>query len=315
MSKKRSLLKSPGFWLGVLGSAAISAGVAYYLNNKETVDFYLRLYGAKRRADQFYGHYPHITKNIQYCETQSLDVYQPESGSGYPVLLYIYGGSWMSGNKELYAPAAQLLMPHGMVLVMPNYTLHPQAHYQQQVQEVAASIAWTLENAERFGGDPKRIIVCGHSAGGHLSSLALLDNRWLAPFGHSVAEIAGLMLISGVYDLTAQMDYELAKRSTGQLLLDHFEGEVNFALASPLAYVRPGLPPIRLLHGDADTTVPLSISETFYAALLAAGNPVDFSVYPKVGHSDILFRALSENPSRLINDMVAFVESCPPVSK
>jgi acetyl esterase/lipase len=313
MSKKRSLIERPGFWAGVVGSAAMSAGVAYYLYHKEDVDFYIRLYQAKRRADKFYAQYPHVIKDIPFCETQSLDVYRPESGSGFPVLLFIYGGSWMSGNKELYSPAAQLLIPHNVVMVVPDYTPHPAANYQQQVSEVAASIAWTLENIEKYGGDPNHIIVCGHSAGGHLSALALLDDSWLAKLGHHFSEIAGYMALCGVYDVDAQMAYELAKGRTGQLLLDHFEGEQNFALASPLAYVRPGFPPIALIHGDADTTVPLSISETFYAALLAAGNQVSFTVYPKVGHADILFRALSENPSRLITQMVDYVKTVKPV--
>lgn len=315
MSKNRSFLQQPSFWLGLAGAAALSAGVAYYIYNKEDIEFYIRLYQTKLRADKFYGQYPYLTRNIPYCDTQSLDVYQPESGNGYPVLLYIYGGSWVSGNKELYAPAAQLLMPHGLVVVVPNYTLHPQAYYAQQVEEVAASIAWTLENIEQYGGDPRRVVVCAQSAGGHLASLALLDEHWLGRLGHRLSEIAGFMGLSGVYDIPAQMDYERAKGREGRLLIDHFEGEENFALASPLAYVRPGLPPIHLIHGDADTTVPISISETFHAALLGTGNQSSLSVYSGGGHADILFRALSEEPSRLIMDMVNFVNRCPPVGE
>jgi len=291
----------------------MSAGVAYYLYHKEDVDFYFNLYRAKRRADKFYSQYPHLVKNIPYCPTQNLDVYRPESGSGYPALLYIYGGSWVSGNKELYAPAAQLLVPEGLVFVVPGYTLHPQAHYQQQVSEVAASIAWTLENIEQYGGDPKRVIVCAQSAGGHLATLALLDPQWLGRTGHSLSEIAGIMSLSGVYDVGRQMEYERAKGNTGQLLLDHFEGEQNFAIASPMAYVRPGLPPIHLVHGDADTTVPMSISDGFYAALREADNAVTYSVYKGRGHADILFRALSENPSQLIGEMLDFVKKVKPV--
>lgn len=312
MPSKRSLWQQPGFWLGVAGAAALSAGVSYYLSNKQEVDFYINLFKAKRRADAFYQSYPQLTKNVPYCATQTLDVYQPELGSGYPVVHYIYGGSWVSGNKELYATAAQLLLPHNLVVVVPTYTLHPQAHYAQQVEEVAASIAWTLENVSRFGGDPRRVVVCAQSAGGHLAALALLDDRWLSPLGHHLSEIAGLLSLSGVYDIGAQMAYERAKGSDGKLLLDHFEGEENFALASPLAYVRPGLPPIGLIHGDADTTVPLSISETFHAALLGTGNQSSLTVYKGGGHADILFRALAENPSRLITEMVDFVAHCPP---
>ncbi len=313
--KKKSILERPGFWLGVAGAAVVSAGAAYYLYHKDDIDFYVRLYFAQRRANKFYAEYPSLVKNIPYTPTQTLDVYRPETGEGLPVLLYIYGGSWVSGNKELYAPAAQLLMPHGLVLVVPNYSLHPQAHYQQQVTEVADSIAWTLENIEKYGGDKRRVIVCAHSAGGHLASLALLDERWLARTGHHLSEIAGLLSISGVYDIAHQMDHEHSKGRDGKLLREHFEGEQNFALASPLAYVRPGLPPIHLIHGDADRTVPIGISETFHAALLASGNAATYNVYKGGGHSEILFEALTENPSKLIAEMVAFVNSCEAVAE
>jgi acetyl esterase/lipase len=243
-----------------------------------------------------------------------LDVYQPDTGAGYPVLVYIYGGSWMSGNKELYAPAAQLLMPQGMLVVVPNYTLHPVAHYRQQASEVAESIAWTLDNIERYGGDPKRIVVGGQSAGAHLAALALLDEQWLARSGHQVTEIAGFLGISGPYDIQSQMKFEHANRREGKLLIEHFEGEENFALASPLAYVRPGLPPAHLIHGDADSTVPITSSDTLHGAWLATGNDSVYSVYEGGRHAEILFEALTENPSRLVREMSDFVIGCKPVT-
>ena len=210
----------------------------------------------------------------------------------------------------MYAPAAQLLLPHGLVVVVLNYALHPAAHYQQQVSEVADGIAWTLANIAHYGGDPNRVVVCGQSAGGHLAALALLDEQWLGRTDHHVSEIAGFLGISGAYDIVAQMEHERAHGREGPLLINHFEGPENFALASPLAYVRPGLPPARLIHGDADTTVPMAVSETFYAALLAAGNQCDYLVYKGGKHSEILFEALVENPPRLIKDMTDFVNYC-----
>jgi acetyl esterase/lipase len=307
---QKPLLQRPGFWLGVAGAAALSAGVAYYLYNKDEIDYYIRLYGVKRRADKFYNQHPHIHKDIQFCETQKLDVYRPDEGTGYPVLVYVYGGSWTSGNKELYAPAAQLLMPHGVMIAVLNYTLYPAANYRQQMNEVSAGIAWTWDNIAHYGGDPSRVVVCGQSAGGHLAALSLFDEQWLGRLGHHVSEIKGFLGISGVYDLVAQMEWERANGRDGQLMIEHFEGQENFALASPIAYVRPDLPPVRLIHGDADRTVPIAISDTLYAALEAAGNQCDYLVYQGGKHAEILFEALVQEPPRLIRDMTEFVSFC-----
>ena len=311
----KSLVKSPAFWLGVAGAAAISTGAAYYLRNKEEIDYYIRLYGVKREADKFYAAYPYLTKNIVYDPNlkPTLDVYRPESGSDYPVLIYVHGGSWNTGSKELYAPAAQRLLPHGLVVVAVGYTLYPRATYRQQTAEVAAAIAWTLENIAGYGGDPKRVVVCTQSAGSQLAGLALFDEQWLAPLGHSVDEIAGFIGISGVYDIVAQYEFGQLTGQDGNFLIRVMEGEANFWDASPVKYVRPGLPPALLIHGDADQTVPIFAADAFHDALIASGNHSRYLIYERGGHSEILFEALTDPRQRLVKDMAGFVKACAPV--
>jgi dipeptidyl aminopeptidase/acylaminoacyl peptidase len=88
-----------------------------------------------------------------------------------------------------------------------------------------------------------------------------------------------------------------------------FESEANYEKASPIHYVRPGLPPFLLIHGDADLTVPVGISEAFYNALKTAGNECTYLIYPKGGHTEMMFEALTTNPARLVTDMVTFVRT------
>jgi acetyl esterase/lipase len=274
--------------------------------------FFARLLRAQRQASRFYNDCPAVTKNIAFhpAMTPRLDVYRPETGGGYPVVVYIYGGSWTSGNKELYAPAAQRLLPSGLVLVIPDYTLFPKAGYPRQTEEIAAALAWTLEHAAEYGGDPQRVVLVAQSAGAQIAGLALLEPRWLAAYGHSAADLRGFIGISGVYDFGAVLDYHRGSARAVEMMGKILGGAEHAAAASPIRYVRPELPPVLLVHGDADTTVPISVGQSFYQRLQAVGVPVEFVTFPGAGHADILFRALTERPPRLFDLITGFVERC-----
>jgi acetyl esterase/lipase len=296
--------------LRVLGLTALAAAIpiVLYPPLRGLLGFYYRLFRAKLLADQFYANFPCVSKNICFLPGSplTLDVYQPETGTGYPVVFYVYGGSWNSGNKELYAPAAQRLLPEGVVMVVPNYTRFPAAGYPSQTQEVAAALAWTLDNIANYGGDPRRVIVAAQSAGAQIAGLAVYDPRWLATYGHSPAELRGFIGISGVYDIPIQLDYERRKRRREEYVVNVMGGRENVTLASPSTYARNSVPPTLLIHGDLDETVPLRMSLELHERLTAAGADSELRIYKGSGHSDILFRALTEKPPRLLDDMLAF---------
>ncbi|MBI3240737.1 MAG: alpha/beta hydrolase [Chloroflexi bacterium] len=317
----QSVFKTRRFWLTLAG-AALAAGTIYYFVNREEINYNLRLLNAKRIGDKFYAEYQYIAKDVAYGSQprQKLDVYQPDPASpdrtdlGYPVLVYVYGGSWNSGNKELYAPVAQRLLPEGVIVVVPDYRIYPEGKYREQTDDVAAALSWVLENIRDYGGDPARVALGGQSAGAHLTALALLDEQWLAKYGHSSAEVCGYYGISGVYDINAQMDFERSKGGTAPIMTAVMEGPANFTAASPATYVRPDLPPALLIHGDADETVPISMSENFQAKLESAGVQSEFVVYPGAGHSGLLFDALASNPALLVADLSKFARECPPAN-
>jgi acetyl esterase/lipase len=177
-------------------------------------------------------------------------------------------------------------------------------------REMAAAISWTLENVSSYGGDPGRVVVAGHSAGAHLSSLALLDRGYLESLGHSSSEICGWIGLSGPYDIQAEYDYWVAKGATPEVMEDVMGGQQNFAAASPVSHVRADLPPLLIIHGVDDETVPVEISTQFHAALLDAGASSELIIYTDAGHSDYLFAALTDDSSRLVRDIGEFVRSC-----
>jgi acetyl esterase/lipase len=276
------------------------------------LQFFYRLFLAHRHANRFYAECPWVTKNIAFHSdmTPRLDVYRPEAGTGHPVVIYVYGGSWRSGNKELYAPAAQRLLPSGFVLVIPDYTLFPKAGYPRQTEEIAAAIAWTLDHIADFGGDPRRVVLIAQSAGAQIAGLALLEPRWLAAHHHSASDLRGFVGISGVYDFGAVLAYHGASTRTRAMLAEILGGADNAGRASPMSYVTSQAPPALLIHGDADTTVPISVGLDFHHRLQAAGVPSEFITFPGAGHADILFRALTEQPPRLFDSLVSFVRRC-----
>ena len=302
--------------IGLAIVAALVAGMALFVwgrpQLRDELLFFYRLFRAHQQANRFYATCPWVTKNIVYHPDlpRRLDVYRPETGAGHPVIVYVYGGSWTSGNKELYAPAAQRLQPAGFVLVIPDYTLHPRAGYPRQTEEIAAALAWTFEHISEYGGDPRRVVLVTQSAGAQISGLALLEPRWLAAYGHSARDVLGFVGISGVYDFEALVAYHRTNGRARALLQAVLGSEELAGAASPIRYVSPQTPPALLIHGDADTTVPIEVGRQFHERLLAVGVPSEFVTYPGAGHADILFRALTEQPPRLLNDIIAFVRRC-----
>jgi len=275
----------------------------------EVVSLLTRLYRAGRLGHRFYAEYQHVAKNVAYSlEVEPrLDVYSPTAGSGHPVCMFIHGGGWTSYRKELFAAVAMVLVPEDVVVVIPDYTLYPDANYAQMAYEMAAALSWTLENVARYGGDPGRVVVSGHSAGSHLMALSVMDPRFLPVHGHQWSEVGGMLGVSGVYNVQAWYDFDRERGdSIVPALPEIMGGPSAFGKASPISYVRPDMPPVLLIHGEQDAIVPWNSSAEFHAALLAAGAHSELQVYPGAGHNDILLRAVEQKRPRLVADIVGF---------
>jgi arylformamidase len=107
-----------------------------------------------------------------------------------PTLVYIHGGYWQMNDKEPYAFLGEGLLPAGFNLALVEYTLAPAARLDAIVAEIRAAVDWVISHAKEIGGDSGRVLVAGHSAGGHLTAMAMNDER-----------VAGGIAISGLYDL------------------------------------------------------------------------------------------------------------------
>ena len=132
-----------------------------------------------------------------------LDLYLPSDKTNVPVLFFVHGGSWRSGDRADYPAIGNRFAKTGIAVVVPSYRLAPRNAPPAQIEDVAAAFAWTVKNIAQHGGDPQRIYIAGHSAGGHLVSELALDPRWLARHELKANVIRGVASMSGVYDVSS----------------------------------------------------------------------------------------------------------------
>jgi acetyl esterase/lipase len=129
---------------------------------------------------------------------QKLDLYLPAGNlNKAPVFLFIHGGGFREGDRTHYGFIAPPLAKRGIITVLPSYRLTSQGfHYPSQPKDIRSAIAWVYQNIERFGGDPKRIIVGGHSAGGILAADVSVNRSWLSELALPLDLISGTVMIS-----------------------------------------------------------------------------------------------------------------------
>lgn len=154
------------------------------------------------------------TLDLAYGSAQgeTLDVF-PAVEPGAPVVVFIHGGYWRSLDKSDHSFVAPALTSEGACVVVPNYDLCPAVTIPQIALQMVHALAWTFRNAARFGGDPARITVIGHSAGGHLAAM-MLACLWPAHASDLPADLVkNAMSISGLYELESVMNTPFLKES------------------------------------------------------------------------------------------------------
>jgi triacylglycerol lipase len=130
-----------------------------------------------------------VTKDVAYGEDplQQLDIYQPARARGLPIAVYIHGAGYVGGDKKDYDNIGTYLSQHGIVVFNANYRLAPKVTWPAESQDVGAVVAFIKKNAARYGGDPKRIVLIGSSAGANLIATYVLDKRIYPKAGPGVA--------------------------------------------------------------------------------------------------------------------------------
>src|SRR5579863_3784483 len=194
------------------------------------------------------GHSIKLTRSVAYAghSRHRLDICRPAAAAAAPVVVFFYGGAWRSGNKGLYRYVARALARRGYVAVVPDYRVYPQARYPDFLEDGAQAVRWVKDNVARFGGDPDKIFLKGHSAGAHIAAMLSIDPRWLDQVGLAPGrDIAGLIGIAGPYDYLPLRDETLKA----------IFGGADRPETQPIFHVTPGAPPTLLMTGSRDRLV------------------------------------------------------------
>lgn len=224
-----------------------------------------------------------VQEDIAYAEGQRhrLDVYSPAKGArSAPLVVFFYGGGWETGDRATYRFVGAALAARGVVVVIPDYRLHPAVQFPAFMDDGAAAVAWAHTNAARFGGDPDRLFLMGHSAGAQIATLLALDPEYLRTAGLAAErDICGVIGLAGPYDFLP---------AAGAGVKAVFGPEAMWPRSQPINYVTPRAPQMLLLTGDADGTVDPGNTLRLAARLRAAGVSVRAELDPGISHRAII---------------------------
>lgn len=249
-----------------------------------------------------------VSKDILYGDEplQDLDIYYPkplaqamEKQSAitktYPMVVFVYGGSWENGSKEEYAFVGQSLAQAGYVTAVINYRKAPEHVYPDYVEDTAKAIAWSYKNAASFHADPQRLAVVGHSAGAFNAVAAIANEDFLAPYGVKPKDIRAVVGIAGPYS------YDFRKFDSATA----FAPDATPDEVMPDRHIKGEQPPYLFLTAEKDKLVYDTNTINMTKALKARGVMVENGEIKGASHATSI--GAMAPPLRWVNDVRAQV--------
>lgn len=258
-----------------------------------------------------------VEKNIPYVPNghvrQTLDLYVPVADHPVPLVVWVHGGAWKLGSKDWIN--VKYLVDQGYAIASVDYRFSGDAKFPAQIQDCNTALNFLMANAASYGIDPKRLIVGGGSAGGHLALLLGLARRETKFDADPSIQPLAILDFFGPVDLTSMLqqadqgqEREAAEDAFHRLLGASPAKRPDLArLASPITYVAPGNPPVLILHGDKDASVPYRQSQQLHARLTKAGIRSELITVNGVGHDGPMFAT-----PELQEKVISFLQSLEP---
>ncbi|MEQ1862535.1 MAG: alpha/beta hydrolase [Chthoniobacteraceae bacterium] len=246
------------------------------------------------------AHAEKVTRDVPYIENanerQKVDVYAPDNAKNLPVVFWIHGGGWTQGDRTSVHLKPQAFAAKGFVLVSTGYRLLPDVNMETLTRDVAKSLGWVHKNIAKYGGDPKRIIVGGHSAGAQLAALMCIDDRYLKAEGVSFDVLKGCFPVDGdTYDIPAMIETAETRLRVHGLPPPKFGHRAKFGETpekhrdfSAVTHVAKGkgIPPFLILHVGAHPDNSIQ-AQRLGTVLKEAGVPVKVFGAKETDHTKI----------------------------
>ena len=298
---KRKGLRRMGWILLGLAALAVLAGVMFQFalarNGPAVLDIIDRMAGGARDVELVHR------ETIGDSAQQKVLVYSTVGDGGpKPVIIFIHGGSWRSGDPGDYGFIARALAPEGFTVVLAGYRLVPGGEYPAMLEDTASAIAWAGRNIASHGGDPDNIFIAGHSAGAYNAVQVALERQWLGRERLDPGIIKGVIGLSGPYDFLP-----LDKDSTRAA----FGGAADLPGTQPINHVRGDAPPMLLIHGEKDTLVKPRNTRALSAAITAAGGSGKPIYFTGMDHNATLLALASpwRRDRNVLDAIVNFAET------
>lgn len=211
---------------------------------------------------------------------QRLDIYYPcKTTAVRAIIMFIYGGGWNSGARQMYGFVGTALAARGYLTMIPDYRLYPEVRYPDFMTDAAHAYRWAIDqqSAALTAGTP--MILMGHSAGAHMAALLAYDRRYLDQIDGALTSPQGFIGISGPYGFDPKTHHR------SKMI---FETAASADLVRPEAQVKAGAPAALVMHGDRDTVVMTENAIRFRDTMAAAGNKTTVVVYDNLGHTALL---------------------------
>jgi acetyl esterase/lipase len=216
------------------------------------------------------------TERYGPLDRQMLDVYRPAGTGPHPVVVFFYGGGWEEGERGPYRFVGAALAAAGIVAVIPDYRLYPEVRHEGFLADGAAAVRWAYDNAARFGGDPERLVLMGHSAGGYIAGMLAMDGQWLSRAGLDRHIVRGWIGLAGPYDFEPDTPNRRIILGTDR------------QRTQPIGFVRADNPPALLGVPRRDKVVDPGNATRLAKRIAEVGGLAQVKVYPRTDHASIL---------------------------
>ncbi|GAA3974535.1 alpha/beta hydrolase [Allohahella marinimesophila] len=251
-----------------------------------------------------------VTKGVVFNEAHqlALDIYRPpddmrQSGKPFKTVIFFHGGGWESGTRSNYAFVGERMAKSGYLTVVPDTRRYPEVLFPGFMHDAADAVAWVQANISKYEGDPKDIVLMGHSSGAHIAALVVADKSYLKTADASLESIHGVIGLAGPYDFEPKDETYKKIFSTTN---DYYEMKVT-------NYIDGNEPPMLLAYGLQDELVGEQNLRRLVGALEAKGVPFKTAFYDDLNHMDLAaaFAWPYAGDSKVLADVLNFLKATP----